>query len=121
MVITFRGSRKTRSASTALDMRVPDPDESAVVRGITLSASGQAKIGRGIGRILFDLATRLENTVSYPVDVEHVLAAIVLAARQGELMPDHELVASDDTLVAILVEHVQAIFEKYDGRVSEDD
>lgn len=74
-----------------------------------------------MGRVLFDLATQLEDSLPYPVDVEHVLAAIVLAARQGELGPDQQLVANDEALIPILIRHLQVIFERYDGRVSEDD
>ena len=35
-----------------------------------------------------DLAIKLEEPTQLPVDVEHILAAIVMAARQGELDPN---------------------------------
>lgn len=36
--------------------------------------------------VFFDLALQLEGSTDLPVDVEHVLAAIVLAARNWELV-----------------------------------
>lgn len=92
-----------------------------IVPGITISAAGQATVAPELTNVLFDLAIMLEAPTDLPVDVEHVLAAIVLAARQGELDPGTPLSASDPTLTRILTGHVKTIFAEYDGKVGRDD
>ncbi len=62
-----------------------------IVPGISVSSSGQASVDPSLADVLFDLALQLEGPTDLPVDVEHVLAAIVLAARNGELAPDKPL------------------------------
>jgi len=92
-----------------------------IVPGISISAAGQATVAPELANVLFDLAIMLEAPTNLPVDVEHVLAAIVLAARQGELDSDAPLSASDPKLENILARHVKTIFAKYDGKVGRDD
>ncbi len=95
--------------------------EQQVVPGISISSSGQATVDPALRDVLFDLALRLEEPTNHPVDVQHVLAAIVLAARNGELDPGIQPSSDDQALVAALVPHVKSVFEKYDGEVGEDD
>ena len=95
--------------------------EQQVVPGISISSSGQATVDPSLADVLFDLALKLEEPTNHPVDVQHVLAAIVLAARNGELDPDINLSSDDQALVAALVPHVNSVFEKYGGEVGEDD
>jgi hypothetical protein len=64
---------------------------------------------------------KLEETTNHPVDVQHVLAAIVLAARSGELDPDMKLSSDDQALAAALPPHVKAVFSQYGGEVGTDD
>ncbi len=92
-----------------------------IIRGITLTSSGQAHVSPELAETLFDLALMLEEPTGLPVDVEHVLAAIVLAANQGELKSDAVLTTCAPTLVKILERHVNTIFADYDGRVGRDD
>ena len=73
-----------------------------VVPGIMVSVSGEATVDRSMSEVLFDLALQLEDPTKLPVDVQHVLAAIVLAARSGELDPDTPLSANDHGLLAVL-------------------
>ena len=56
-----------------------------------------------------------------PVDVQHVLAAIVLAARNGELDPNIKLSPNDPALAAVLASHVKTVFEKFGGKLGSDD
>ena len=70
---------------------------------------------------LFDLAIKLEEPTNFPVDVEHVLAAVVLAARTGELDPNTPLSSDDPALVEVLVGHVKTVFEQFGGKVGRDD
>ena len=95
--------------------------EQQVVPGISISSSGQATVDPSLTDVLFDLALKLEEPTNHPVDVQHVLAAIVLAARNGELDPDIKLSSDDQALVAALIPHVQSVFEKYGGEVGNED
>ncbi len=95
--------------------------EHQIVPGISISASGQATVDPSLTNVLFDLAIKLEEPTNHPVDVQHVLAAIVLAARNGELAPDTQLSSDDQALNAVLIPHVKAVFANYDGKVGTDD
>jgi hypothetical protein len=92
-----------------------------IVPGISVSSSGQASVDPSLADVLFDLALQLEGPTDLPVDVEHVLAAIVLASRNGELAPDKPLRSNDPTLAGILEAHVKTIFADYGGKVGTDD
>ena len=92
-----------------------------IVPGISVTSSGQATVDPSLTDMLFDLAIKLEEPTNLPVDVEHVLAAIVLAARKGELDPNTPLSSEDPALVAVLVGHVKTVFADYHGKVGRDD
>jgi hypothetical protein len=92
-----------------------------IVPGISVSSSGQATVDPALADVLFDLAIELEGPTKLPVDVEHVLAAIVLAARKGELAPDTPLTSNNPALVEVLVRHVKAVFEQFGGNFGMDD
>ncbi len=92
-----------------------------IVPGITVTSSGQATVDPSLADVLFDLAITLEERTHLPVDVEHVLAAIVLAARTEEIQPDTPLSSSDPALTDILVVHVRTVFTDYGGKVGMDD
>lgn len=92
-----------------------------IVPGITVHSSGQASVDPSMTEVLFDLAIQLEEQMSFPVDVEHVLAGIVLAARAGELEPDTPLSPGDPALHKVLVSHVKTVFTRFGGNVGSDD
>jgi hypothetical protein len=92
-----------------------------IVPGISVSSSGQASVDPSLANVLFDLALQLEGPTDLPVDVEHVLAAIVLESRSGELSPDKPLRSNDPALTGILEAHVKTIFADYGGKVGMDD
>ena len=96
-------------------------DDEQVVPGISISPSGQATVDSSLANVLFDLAMKLEEPTQLPVDVEHILAAIVMAARQGELDPNTRLSSEDPALAAVLINHVKTLFAEYDGKVGMDD
>ena len=81
----------------------------------------QATVDPSLAEVLFELAIKLEETTHLAVDVEHVLAAIVLAARKGELDPDTPLSSDDSALAEVLAGHVKTVFADYDGKVGADD
>ena len=92
-----------------------------IVPGISVTSSGQATVDPSLADVLFDLAIKLEEPTNLPVDVEHVLAAIVLAARTGELDPNTPLSSDDPVLAEVLVGHVKTVFADYGGKVGRDD
>ena len=92
-----------------------------IVPGISVSLSGQASVDPSLADVLFDLALQNEEPTGLPVDVEHVLAAIVLASRNGELAPDKSLRSNDPALADTLTIHVKTVFAKYGGNVGMDD
>lgn len=92
-----------------------------MVPGISVTPAGQATVDPSVADLLFDLAITLEETTDLPVDVEHVVAAIVLAARNGELDPDTPLSSDDPALTQVLMAHVKTVFEQFGGNVGNDD
>tara|TARA_R110002049_G_scaffold309268_1_gene519556 strand:- start:77828 stop:78121 length:294 start_codon:yes stop_codon:yes gene_type:complete len=91
-----------------------------IVPGLTVSHSGQATIDPSIRDTLFDLALALEGPTQLPVDIEHVVAAMVLASRHGELDADTPIDSSDTVLAAQLVPHIRTVFKMFGGIVGED-
>ncbi len=102
-------------------MSVSDSSDQQIVPGISVTSSGQATVDPSLADVLFDLAIKLEEPTNLPVDVEHVLAAIVLAARKGELNPNTPLSSDNPALVEGLVDHVKTVFADFDGKVGMDD
>jgi len=96
-------------------------NDQQIVPGISVTPSGQATVDPLLADVLFDLAVKLEEPTKLPVDVEHVLAAIVLAARKGELDPNTPLSSDDPALAKILSGHVKTVFADYDGKLGRDD
>ena len=84
-------------------------------------STGQATVDPSLADVLFDLAIKLEGPTNLPVDVEHVLAAIVLAARNGKLDANTPLSSDDPALVEVLVDYVNTVFADYGGKVGMDD
>lgn len=96
-------------------------DDQHTIPGLAISPSGEATIDPNLANVLFDLALKLDEMLPFPVDAQHVLAAIVLADRTGQLDPNTELSSDDPGLAAILAEQVTVIFEKFGGKVGWDD
>ena len=96
-------------------------NDQQIVPGLSVSATGQATVDPALADVLFDLALKLDETMPFPVDVQHVLAAIVLAARNGELQSNTRLSSDDPALAIILAKHVTTVFVKFDGKVGMDD
>ena len=80
-----------------------------------------ATVAPSLADVLFDLAIKLEEPTNLPVDVEHVLAAIVLAARNGEIDPNTPLSSDDPALAEVLSGHVKTVFADYGGKVGMED
>lgn len=89
--------------------------------GISLSTCGQATVDPALTDVLIDIAIKIDDMSKFPVDVEHVLAAIVLAARSGSIASDTMLSSDNDPLIATLAKDVETVFEKFGGIVGKDD
>jgi len=95
--------------------------EQQVVPGISISVSGQATVDPSLADVLFDLAIKLEGPTNHLVDVQHVLAAIILAARNAEIDSYTKLSSDDQALVAVLTPHVKSLFADFDGKLGRED
>ncbi len=102
-------------------MSLNDSGDQQIVPGISVNSSGQATVDPSVADVLFDLAIKFEEPTQLPVDVEHVLAAVVLAARSGAIDSNTSLSADDASLADTLVGYVKTVFADYDGKVGMDD
>lgn len=95
--------------------------ERQIVPGINVDAKGQATIEAALNEVLFDLALKLEEATNLPVDVQHVVAALVLAQRRGDVSATNAISANDGVLVNVLAVHVRSVFALYGGILGDDD
>ena len=92
-----------------------------IVPGISITDSGKATVDPSLTGVLFDLAIGLEEMTDLPVDVEHVVAAILLAVKAGEHAPRQSLSSDDKELLSVLAGHVRTLFNDYGGILGTDD
>ena len=86
-----------------------------IVPGITISKKNEATVAPELADVLFDLGLKLEEKTDLPVDVQHVLAAIVMSAQAGEIDSEEPVIATDDELVSKLSRFVRVLFEQLGG------
>lgn len=98
-----------------------DKQSQQLIRGISLTPSGQATVDPELTEVLIDVAIKIDDDSKFPVDVEHVLAAIVLASRAGKVNAETVLDGADEELVSLLGSHVETVFQKFGGKVGADD
>ena len=91
-----------------------------IVEGIVMTSAGEVTIEPELDEALCDLAIALQEG-DEPVDVEHVVAALILASRAGHVPSDYRLRKKDKPLRALLRPHVRLIFQRYDGQVCEEE
>ena len=91
--------------------------DNEVLPGVSISSIGEATISKEMGDVLFDLALELEEPAGFTVDVEHVLAAIVLAVRCGDLDEGRSIGGASPPLVKKLLPHVKTVFRDFGGVV----
>lgn len=96
-------------------------NDQQIVVGITVSNSGQATVAPSLSNVLFDYALTLEEATDLPVDVEHVLAALVLASRKGDLPSNTVLTPQDSSIPQQLIPHIRMVFQVFGGEVGNDD
>ena len=93
--------------------------ERVIAVGIRLSKSGEVSVDGPAGRALFDLAIALENATPHPVDVQHVLAAIVLAAGDALIDDSTRLTPDDKALQRIVSDYLPLVFQQYDDQLED--
>lgn len=96
-----------------------DDDSISIVQGIAMTPTGEVSIDPHLDEPLCDLAIAMQGPDDLPVDVEHIVAALILASREGKVPSDYELKARDRSLKAILRPYVRMIFQRYNGKVCE--
>ena len=84
-----------------------------IAPGIRLDEAGHVSVDAEVGRVLFDLAIELEDTTPHPVDVQHVLAAIVLAERDGLVNDQTQVSAENQSLHEIVCQYLPLVFKQY--------
>lgn len=92
-----------------------------ILPGIRLDDAGRASVDASMGRQLISLAIELESYTTRPVDVQHVLAAIIMAVGNGEFNAGESLQTPEPLVLRLLASHIETIFQRTGGRVSEDD
>lgn len=88
--------------------------------GITLDSAGQVHVDKQVGEQLFDLALALEDAFPQPVDIEHVLAGIILACQEGHLDATASLSADSEDLLKILRASLVQVFAQYGSNLDAD-
>jgi len=84
-----------------------------IAPGIRLDDAGHVSVDAEVGRALFDLAIELEEATPHPVDVQHVLAAIVLAERDGLVNDQTQVSLQNSSLREIICRYLPLVFRQY--------
>ena len=91
-----------------------------ITQGILVDDAGQVSVDAETGRLLIDLAIDLEGAVPQAFDVQHVLAAIVLAAQEG-LIGDQTCMSRDNpTLRNSVIRYLPVVLERYGDQLGSD-
>ena len=86
-----------------------------ILPGIESDESGRVSVDSIAGKLLFDLAVEAEDAVPHPVDVEHVLAALILAVHDHDLVVEsvEDMTLSNPVLLAATRKFLPIVFERY--------
>ncbi|MGB7323255.1 MAG: hypothetical protein WBD31_00175 [Rubripirellula sp.] len=91
--------------------------QNQIVPGIKIDSDGQAIVDASMQDVLFDLALALEEPTNLPVDMQHVVAALVLANRDGHVDAETTAGADDAKLIQTLVPYVKLVFQRFGGEL----
>ncbi|MGB7344573.1 MAG: hypothetical protein WBD20_10190 [Pirellulaceae bacterium] len=92
-----------------------------IVPGIIVDAKGQATVDASMHDVLFDLALALEEPTDLPVDMQHVVAALMLASRDGQVNAAESIRSDEVDLIAVLIPHVKTVFKMFGGQLGADE
>ena len=88
-----------------------------IVEGLTIDRKGSVTVASGYQQVLCDLSLEMQELSSHPVDVEHVVAAVVMAVRDGRISRGSVLQSENQHQNQILVRYVEILFRKHQGKV----
>lgn len=96
-----------------MSKRVPEE----VVAGVTIDRKGAVTVSAGYQQGLCDIALDLQEETTLPVDVEHVLAALVMAVRDGRLERGADVTHDPNSYRSVLLPYVELVFQRFSGNV----
>lgn len=96
-------------------------DGTSLLPGISLNRRNEAIVAPELADVLFDFALLMEERSGLAVDVQHVLAALVMGARSGEIAADTVVDADNSSLQAVVLKYVRIVFAQFEGKVGEDE
>ena len=88
-----------------------------IVEGISLDRRGTVTVAPGHQQTLCDVSLALQDVCKYAVDVEHVVAALVMAVRDGRLERDSVVSPDDQVVISVLMGYMPLLFEQLKGVV----
>ena len=88
-----------------------------IVQGISLNRRGTVTVAPGHQQTLCDVAIALQGVCQYAVDVEHVVAALVMAVRDGRIERDSAISGDDELVIRVLQQYMPLLFEQLKGAV----
>ena len=94
------------------------PEE--IVNGVTIDRQGLVVVAEGMQQVLCSLALKLQDQTPHAVDVEHVLAAVVMAVRDGKLARNSSLDSFCKTELDILQRYIDVLFQRYGPNITEE-
>lgn len=97
------------------------PSAEQIVEGVTIDRLGTVVVSQGYQQTLRDTAIALQEGVPYPVDVEHVLAALVMASRDGKIPPTDTIDSENQEHIRTLSRYIEILFQQYGGKVAGED
>ncbi len=97
---------------------MPKRSPEEIVPGITIDRQGIVSVAEGLQQRLCNIALALQECTPHAVDVEHVLAAVVMAIRDGKLPRTSELTCDNSEQTETLLRYVNVLFERYAGEIN---
>ena len=91
-----------------------------IVEGITIDRKGTVAVAEGLQQALCAIALDLQDHLPHAVDVEHVLAALVMAVRDGKVSRNQSLPTMGASEITVLQRYINVLFEKYGGDIAEE-
>ena len=83
-----------------------------IVEGVSIDRRGTVAVTAGWQQTLCDIAIELQELTDYPVDVEHLLAALVMSVRDEKIVRGSKLTLGNREQNKILVRYVEILFQQ---------
>ena len=89
-----------------------------IVGGVTIDRKGTVVVAEGMQQVLCDLALQLQDQTPHAVDVEHVVAALVMAVRDGKLKRNSCLDEFRESEIDTLQRYIDVLFQRYGADIA---